>query len=61
MEKLTSWEAYITQQALQKLQVEMLKDIDKVEALGRNPIMTKGFVSDAFDEIKRKLKLDEKR
>ena len=56
MKKFNGFEGFLIQEGLKKVMAEMIADIEKAEANGKNPIMTKGFVMMAIDELTKKVK-----
>jgi len=55
MKKFNGWENALLKRGLKILQKEMEEEIEKIEASGRNPIMTKGFVEMSLKELKEKI------
>ena len=52
------FEKYLIAEGLNKVQAEMIAEIDAVEKAGKNPLMTKGYIEITIKELKAKLKIE---
>jgi hypothetical protein len=55
MKNVNEFEKSLIIQGLELLMNEMISEIDAVEATGKNPLMTKGFVKMTIDELVEKI------
>lgn len=58
MKNVNGFEKYLIAEGLNKVQAEMIAEIDAVEKAGKNPLMTKGYVEMTIKELKAKLKIE---
>jgi hypothetical protein len=58
MSKLNDFEKFLINDGLDKVQENMIAEIEKVEQSGKMPIMTAGFVKMTIRDLKLKLKLN---
>jgi hypothetical protein len=57
MSKLNDFEKFLISDGLNKVQANMVAEIEKAEQNGKTPIMTAGFVEMTISDLKLKLKL----
>jgi hypothetical protein len=58
MSKLNGFEKFLINDGLDKVQADMIAEIEKVEQSGKTPIMTAGFVEMTISDLKLKMKLN---
>jgi hypothetical protein len=58
MSKLNGFEKFLINDGLDKVQANMIAEIEKAEQSGKTPIMTTGFVEMTISDLKLKLKLN---
>jgi hypothetical protein len=58
MSKLNGFEKFLINDGLDKVQANMIAEIEKAEQSGKRPIMTTGFVEMTINDLKLKLKLN---
>jgi hypothetical protein len=58
MSKLNDFEKFLINDGLDKVQTNMIAEIEKAEQGGKTPIMTTGFVEMTINDLKLKLKLN---
>ena len=58
MSKLNGFEKFLINDGLDKVQANMIDEIEKAEQNGKMPIMTTGFVEMTINDLKLKLKLN---
>jgi hypothetical protein len=57
MSKLNDFEKFLINEGLDKVQADMIAEIQKTEQSGKSPIMTAGFVEMTIGDLKLKMKL----
>jgi hypothetical protein len=57
MKKLNGFESYLVIEGLNAIRNEWKKDIKQVEAQGKNPLMTEGYVEMVINDTIAKIKL----
>jgi hypothetical protein len=57
MKKLNGFESYLVLEGLVAMRKQMVKDIEDIEASGKNPIMTSGYVHMVIEDTIEKIKL----
>jgi hypothetical protein len=57
MSKLNDFEKFLISDGLDKVQANIVAEIEKAEQNGHRPIMTAGFVEMTISDLKLKLKL----
>ena len=58
MSKLNGFEKFLINGGLDKIQADMIAEIEKAEQNGKTPIMTAGFVEMTINDLRLKLKLN---
>lgn len=58
MSKLNGFEKFLINDGLDKVQADMIVQIEAAEKAGKTPIMTKGFVEMTINDLKLKMKLN---
>jgi len=58
MKNVTGFEKFLIAEGLDKVQADMIAEIEAAEKAGKTPIMTTGFVEMTISDLKLKLKLD---
>jgi hypothetical protein len=58
MSKLNGFEKFLILEGLGKVKENMIAEIEKAEGLGKNPIMTSGFVEMTISDLILKMKLN---
>ena len=58
MSKLNGFEKFLINDGLDKVQADMIAEIEKVKQSGKIPFMTEGFVEMTISDLKLKLKLN---
>jgi len=58
MKNVTGFEKFLIAEGLDKVQADMIAEIEAAEKVGKTPIMTTGFVELIISDLKLKLKLD---
>ena len=58
MNKLNGFEKFLISDGLDKVQADMIAEIEKAEQNGKTPIMTAGFVEMTINDLRLKLKLN---
>jgi hypothetical protein len=58
MSKLNGFEKFLILEGLGRVKENMIAEIEKVEGLGKNPIMTSGFVEMTISDLILKMKLN---
>jgi len=58
MNKLNGFEKFLINDGLDKVQADMIAEIEKAEQSGKTPIMTVGFVEMTISDLKLKMKLN---
>ena len=55
MSKLNDFEKFLINEGLDKVQADMIAEIQKTEQSGKSPIMTAGFVEMTIGDLKLKM------
>lgn len=58
MAKLNGFEKFLISDGLDRVQADMIAEIEKAEQNGKTPIMTAGFVEMTINDLKLKMKLN---
>jgi hypothetical protein len=58
MSKLNGFEKFLILEGLGRVKENMIAEIEKAEGLGKNPIMTSGFVEMTISDLILKMKLN---
>ncbi len=58
MSKLNEFEKFLINDGLDKVQANMIAEIEKAEQSGKTPIMTADFVEMTISDLKLKMKLN---
>lgn len=53
--KFNGFESYLILEGVDKVRLEMIKEIRAIEESGKNPLMTEGYVEMIFEELKNKV------
>lgn len=57
MKNVNGFEKYLIAEGLNRVQAEMIAEIEAAEKAGKTPLMTTGFVETTINDLKTKLKL----
>lgn len=57
MKNVNGFEKYLIAEGLNRVQAEMIAEIEAAEKAGKTPLMTSGFVETTINDLKTKLKL----
>lgn len=58
MKNVNGFEKFLIAEGLNKVQADMIAEIEAAEKAGKTPIMTTGFVEMTINDLKLKLKLN---
>ena len=58
MKNVNGFEKFLIEEGLNKVQADMIAEIEAAEKAGKTPIMTTGFVEMTINDLKLKLKLN---